>query len=240
MQFGNFEQSQVVERAGEGLRAFFSQVYNYMAGGLAVSGVVAYFSVKEPFINWFYTITPQGISFSLLGWIAILSPLLFIFMISSAVNKMNPARAGGLFIAFSAAMGVSLSNVFLVYTHGAIFQAFLVTAGAFGALSFYGAVTKRDLSGWGSFLMMGLFGVIIALLVNFFMKSPAINYALSIISVFIFVGLTAYDTQKLKMMYGMAPSADARKAMAISGALALYLDFINLFRLVLYFMGDRK
>ncbi len=240
MQFGNFEQTRVIERAGEGIRAFFSQVYNYMAGGLAISGVVAYFSVKEPFINWFYTITPQGITFSLLGWIAILSPLVFIFMISSAVSNMNPSRAAGLFVAFSAAMGVSLSNIFLVYAHGAIFQAFLVTAGTFGALSFYGAVTKRDLSGIGSFLFMGLFGVILAMIVNYFMKSPAINYALSIISVFIFVGLTAYDTQKLKAMYAVSSTADARKAMAISGALALYLDFINLFRLVLYFMGDRK
>ncbi len=240
MQFGNFEQSRVIERAGEGLRGFFSQVYNYMACGLALSGGVAYLAIQDPFIDLFYTITPTSATFSLLGWIAVLAPLVFIFMISSAVNNMKPARAAGLFIAFAATMGVSLSNIFLLYTNAAIFQAFLVTAGAFAGLSLYGAVTKRDLSGWGSFLIMGLIGVILALLVNIFFKSPMINYALSIISVFIFVGLTAYDTQKLKAMYQYASTEDARKAMAISGALALYLDFINLFRLVLYFMGDRK
>ena len=141
---------------------------------------------------------------------------------------------------FSALMGVSLSNIFLFYQDVAIFQAFLITAGTFAGLSLYGYTTQRSLAGWGSFLFMGLLGVILASVVNLFFHSGAVNFAVSVLSVLIFVGLTAYDTQKLKMIYDDSYSEDQKNALAISGALALYLDFINLFRLILYFMNDRR
>ena len=191
-------------------------------------------------IKVFYNITPTGISYSLLGWVAIISPLILIFMISSSLGRLNTARAQGLFWLFSALMGVSLSNIFMFYESVAIFQAFLITAGMFAAMSLYGYTTGRSLASWGSFLIMGLIGVILASLVNLFLKSGALNFGLSVISVFIFVGLTAYDTQKLKYMYDENDMNEMQQAKAISGALSLYLDFINLFRLVLYFMNDRR
>lgn len=229
-----------VERTSEGMRAYFSKIYNYMAGGLALSGIIAYFVTKEPLVNLFYTINQNTITYSVLGWIAIVSPLVLVFMISSAINKLNASKASMLFWLFSALMGVSLSNIFLLYTNGAIFQAFLVTAGSFLALSLYGYTTNRSLSGLGSFLFMGLVGLIIAMVVNMFLKSGMFNFVLSVVGVLIFAGLTAYDTQKLKNVYNSTDDQNVHNVAAISGALALYLDFINLFRLVLYFMNDRR
>ena len=233
-------QFHAIERMSTGLRSYFSKIYNYMAGGLALSGLMAYLTAHTSLIKVFYNITPTGISYSLLGWIAIISPLVLIFMISSSLNRLNTARAQGFFWLFSALMGVSLSNVFMFYESVAIFQAFLITAGMFAAMSLYGYTTGRSLASWGSFLIMGLIGVILASLVNLFLKSGALNFGLSVISVFIFVGLTAYDTQKLKYMYNESDMNEMQQAKAISGALSLYLDFINLFRLVLYFMNDRR
>lgn len=229
-----------IEKMSDGLQAYFSKVYNYMAGGLAVSGLVAWLTARDPFIGLFYNITPQGASYSLLGWIAILSPLILIFMISSSLNKLNVARAQGLFWLFSGLMGVSLSNIFLLFSGESIFQAFLITAGMFAGVSLYGYTTKKSLASWGTFLLMGLFGVILASLVNLFMQSSALNFGVSVISVFIFVGLTAYDTQTLKNIYSDSDSEEMQSAKAISGALSLYLDFINLFRLMLYFLNDRR
>ncbi len=229
-----------IEKMNDGLRAYFAKVYNYMAGGLALSGIVAYLAAKEPFINWFYQITPQGIGLSGLGWIAVLSPLVLIFMISSSVQKLNVGRAQGLFWLFSALMGVSLSNIFLMYTQTLIFQAFLVTAGSFAGVSLYGYTTKKSLASWGSFLMMGLIGVILASVANIFIGSGRFDFAISLVAVAIFVGLTAYDTQRLKVMYDDSHGDDVHQALAISGALSLYLNFINLFRLILYFMSDRR
>ena len=230
-----------IEKMSDGIRAYFGKVYNYMAGGLALSGLVAYVTVHSSLMNLFYRITPQGaVTYSLWGWLAIFSPLILIFMISSAIGHMRTARAQGLFWLFSALMGVSLSNIFLFYQDVAIFQAFLVTAGTFAGLSLYGYTTQKSLASWGSFLFMGLLGVILAGIVNIFLGSGAVNFALSVLSVIIFVGLTAYDTQKLKVMYDDSYSEDQKKALAISGALALYLDFINLFRLILYFMNNRR
>ena len=230
-----------IERMSDGLRAYFGKVYNYMAGGLALSGLVAYMTVHSSLMNLFYRVMPDGsVTYSLWGWVAIFSPLILIFMISSAIGHLRTAKAQGLFWLFSALMGVSLSNIFLFYQDVAIFQAFLITAGAFAGLSLYGYTTQRSLAGWGSFLFMGLLGVILAGIVNLFFHSSAVNFAVSVLSVIIFVGLTAYDTQKLKMMYDDSYSEDQKKALAISGALSLYLDFINLFRLILYFMNNRR
>lgn len=229
-----------IERMSEGLQSYFAKVYNYMAGGLAVSGVVAWLTAREPFIGLFYKMTPQGVNYSLLGWVAVFSPLILIFMISSSLNKLKVNRAQGLFWLFSGLMGVSLSNIFLFFSGESIFQAFLITAGMFAGMSLYGYTTKRSLASWGSFLFMGLIGIILASLVNLFVQSSAFNFGISVIAVFIFVGLTAYDTQTLKNMYSETDGEDVRNAKAISGALSLYLDFINLFRLMLYFLNDRK
>ena len=230
-----------IERMSDGIRTYFGRVYNYMAGGLALSGGMAYLVTHTSLMNLFYRVTPTGaITYSFLGWVAIVAPLILIFMISSSLSRLNTARAQGLFWLFSGLMGVSLSNIFLFYKNVAIFQAFLITASMFATLSLYGYTTKRSLASWGSFLFMGLFGVILASIVNIFVGSGPLNFGLSVLCVFIFVGLTAYDTQKLKMMYDSADSGDVQQAKAISGALSLYLDFINLFRLVLYFMNDRR
>lgn len=230
-----------VERASEGFRAYLTRVYNFMAGGLVVSGLSAYAAAREPLLSVLYTVGQGGmVSYSVLGWIAILSPLVLIFMIGSQLNKLNLSAAQGLFWLFSALMGVSLSNVFLLYSGESIVRTFLVSAGSFAALSLYGNSTKRDLSTWGRFLYQGLIGLILVIVVNLFLKSSGVNFLISVVGVFLFAGLTAYDTQKLKTMYAETDSADVRDAKAISGALALYLDFINLFMYLLSFLGNRK
>ena len=229
-----------VEKMSDGLRAYFAKIYNYMAGGLAVSGLVAYLVAHTNLIKIFYTISPNGVSYSLLGWVAILSPLILIFMISSSLARVNVARAQGLFWLFSALMGVSLSNIFLFFADTDIFQAFLATAGMFAGLSLYGYTTKRSLASWGSFLFMGLWGVILASVLNLFFQSGPLNFGLSILAVLIFVGLTVYDTQRLKRAYDVVRTDEEQQALAISGALSLYLDFINLFRLMLYFLNNRR
>ncbi len=240
LDFNQVNTISAIEKMSDGLRAYFAKVYNYMAGGLALSGIVAYLAAKEPFVRWFYQIGPQGVSYSGLGWIAVLSPLVLIFMISSSLRRLNVARAQTLFWIFSALMGISLSNIFFLFTGSAIFQAFLVTAGMFAAISLYGYTTQRSLASWGSFLFMGLIGVILASVVNMFIGSGQFDFIISIISVAIFVGLTAYDTQQLKAMYEESRDSEAQQALAISGALSLYLNFINLFRLMLYFLNDRR
>lgn len=230
----------VMTEQSVGMRAYFGKIYNYMAGGLALSGVTAYLGTKEPLFSLFYKASEQGLGLTLLGWIAILSPLALIFMISSATSSLQASRAQGLFWLFSGLMGISFSNIFFTYTNTSIFQAFMVTAGSFLGLSIYGYTTKKSLASWGSFLFMGLIGVILTMIVNIFLKSSALGFATSIIAVFIFVGLTIYDTNRLKHMYSDSDSVAATDSKAISGALSLYLDFINLFRLILMFLGDRK
>ena len=236
----NYEMLGLSNAQSVGMRTYFGRIYNYMAGGLAVSAGAAYLATREPFFSMFYSVQNGSVDLSVLGWIAVLVPLVMIFMINSAVANMNAARASVLFWIFSALMGVSLSNVLLMYTGASIVQAFLATAAGFLGVSLYGYTTQKSLASWGSFLMMGLIGVIAAAVVNLFIQSSVRSFGLSVISVFIFVGLTIYDTNRLKHMYSEYMTEDAQKALAINGALALYLDFINLFRLVLYFMGDRK
>lgn len=227
--------AQVVD---EGLRNYMLKIYNYMAGGLAVTGIISYLIANNLSILRLF-ITPTG--YSAFGWLALLAPLIMVFAFGWVVNKGTLAQVQAMFWGFSALMSVSLAPVFLIYTGASITRVFLITAATFGALSLYGYTTKKDLSGWGSFLMIGLIGLIIATVVNFFMQSPGLYYALSYIGILIFAGLTAYDTQNLKNMYyhsGMG--GDIADRIAISGALSLYLDFINMFLYLLRLMGDRR
>ncbi len=236
----------------QGLRTFMLGVYNNMIMGLAVSALVA-LGVNKLAVT---TDSAQAVarmngqlltSFgktlygSPLMWVVALAPLAFIFLFSFRMDKMSAATARMTFLAFAAVMGASLSTVLLRYTGASVTQTFFVTAAAFGALSLYGYTTQRSLSGMGSFLMMGVIGLVIASLVNIFLQSSALQFAISSIGVLIFAGLTAYDTQKLKEMYlyGNYDSETAAKV-SVYGALTLYLDFINMFQFLLAFMGNRN
>lgn len=221
----------------EGLRAYMLRVYNLMALGMAITGVAAYgtyaLAVSNPaFANLLFA--------SPLRWVIMLAPLGMVFFLSFRINSMSVSTAQATFWAYAALMGVSLSSIFIVFTGESIVQTFLVTAASFGALSLYGYTTKRSLSGFGSFLIMGLFGLIIASIVNIFLQSSAMGFAISAIGVLIFAGLTAYDTQKIKEMYFDGDDALVAGRKAIMGALTLYLDFINLFMFLLQFLGNRN
>jgi len=227
-------------RAGvdEGLRAFMLGIYNNMAMGLAITGLVAYgafrWAVSDPAVA-------QTLYASPLRWVIIFAPLLFVFGLSAAVQRMQPATARLVFLAFAAVMGLSMSSIFIVFTGQSIARTFFITAASFGALSLYGYTTKRDMSGMGSFLFMGLIGLIIAMIVNIFLQSSAMQFAISAIGVLIFAGLTAYDTQRLKNTYDFVAHDNVAAGRAsIIGALQLYLDFINLFMFLLQFMGNRN
>ncbi len=222
----------------EGLRAFMLGIYNNMALGLAITGIVAYGSFLWAMSN---PAVAQTLYVSPLRWVIILAPLAFVFGLSAAVNRMQPGTARLVFFAFAAVMGLSLSSIFIVFTGESIARTFFITAASFGALSLYGYTTKRDLSGWGSFLFMGLIGLILAMIVNLFLGSSAVQFAISVIGVLIFAGLTAYDTQRLKNTYAFVANDQLAAGRAsIIGALQLYLDFINLFMFLLQFMGNRN
>ncbi|WP_157014493.1 Bax inhibitor-1/YccA family protein [Mesorhizobium xinjiangense] len=236
----------------EGLRAYMIKVYNLMALGLAITGLAALGTVSlattsDPsaavatlgngnMLTQFGTV----IYGSPLRWLIMLAPLGFVFFLSFRVHKMSVSAAQTTFWAFAALMGISLSSIFLVYTTASIVQTFFITAASFGALSLWGYTTKRDLSGMGSFLFMGLIGLIIAMVVNIFLASPALQFAISGIGVLIFAGLTAYDTQQIKEMYFEGDGTAVAGRKAIMGALRLYLDFINLFMFLLQFLGNRE
>ena len=237
-----------------GLRAYMLRIYNYMSIGLAITGLAAlgvYMAAvtADPAgdavrVSKTFYLTPFGYAMfvSPLKWLFMLAPLAMVFVISAGINRLRPATAQMLFWVFSALMGVSLSSIFLVYTHTSIVRVFFITAATFGALSLYGYTTKRDMSGMGSFLIMGLFGIIIASLVNIFLASSALQFFISVIGVLVFAGLTAYDTQRLKndYIYGYASQGgDIAERAAITGALSLYLNFINLFTLLLQLLGQR-
>jgi FtsH-binding integral membrane protein len=227
-----------VETLDLGLRAFMLGIYNNMAIGLALTGGVAYGAYSVASSN---PAVAQALYGSPLKWVIMLAPLAFVFGLSATVNRMQPATARLVFFAFAAVMGLSMSSIFLVFTGQSIAQTFFVTAASFGALSLWGYTTKRDISGWGSFLFMGMIGIIIAMIVNIFLASPAIQFAISAIGVLVFAGLTAYDTQRLKNTYDIvAGDSVAAGRASIIGALQLYLDFINLFMFLLQFMGNRK
>ncbi len=223
-----------------GLRNYMLKVYNYMTVGLMITGFAGYLLTKTGLVNLLYTVENGTASINLLGILVMLAPLGLVFAISSAASKMNPQKARIMFFLFSALLGVSLMNIFLMYTLGSILKIFLITASSFGALSIYGYTTKKDLTAMGSFLIMGVFGLIIASVVNIFMQSTMLSFALSALSVLIFAGLTAYDTQKIRSMYNSYDSAAASESKAIYGALALYLDFINMFMALMNLFGERR
>ena len=216
-----------------GLRRYMLQVYNYMASGLALTGIVAYVVANTPALfNAIYG-TP-------LMWVVFLAPLGFIFFLSAKMRTMSFATAQTVFWLFAGVMGLSLASIFVVYTQTSIARVFFITAGMFGAMSLYGYTTKKDLSGWGSLLFMGLFGIIIAMVVNIFLQSSALQFAISVIGVIVFTGLTAYDTQKIKEIYLVSDSEAVQGKKAIMGAVRLYLDFINLFIMLLHLLGSRR
>jgi uncharacterized protein len=230
----------------QGLRAFMLGVYNHMVLGLGITGLVAlgtYMLATTTGVNGRVALTPfgQAIYVSPLKWLVILAPLAFVFFMSFRMEQMSAATARTVFLLFSAVMGLSLSSIFVVFTGQSITQVFFITAAAFGALSLWGYTTKRSLSGMGSFLIMGLFGLIIASLVNLFLASSALAFAVSVIGVLVFAGLTAWDTQRLKEMYiyGNMDGETASKA-SIFGALSLYLNFINMFQMLLSLFGNRN
>ncbi|MEJ8574790.1 Bax inhibitor-1/YccA family protein [Microbaculum marinum] len=224
----------------EGLRAYMLQVYNYMAIGLAVTGVVALGAFTMAFSGGQLTAFGNAIYVSPLKWVIIFAPLAMVFLLSARLNSMSLGGAQLAFWGFAALMGLSLSSIFLVYTGTSIARVFFITAASFGALSLYGYTTKKDLSGWGSFLFMGLIGVIIASVVNIFLASSALQFAISVIGVLVFAGLTAYDTQQIKEMYSANDDGTMSGRKAIMGALRLYLDFINLFVMLLSLFGNRQ
>ena len=230
----------------EGLRAYMLKVYNYMASGIFLTGIISLFLFKLSVV-----ITPDGsiagltaignaLYNSALMWIVMLAPLGIVFYMSFGIRKMSATKAQTTFWIFAALMGASLASIFLVYTGASITRVFFITAGTFGAMSIYGYTTKRDLTKFGSFLMMGLIGIIIASVVNIFMKSNMMYFVISVLGVLIFVGLTAYDTQKIKNMYLASDSGELMGKKAVMGALTLYLDFINLFIMLLRLFGQRR
>jgi FtsH-binding integral membrane protein len=224
----------------EGLRAYMIRVYNLMALGLAITGVAAWGAFNFGVVDGQLTAFGQLIYASAFRWVIILAPLAMVFFLSFRIHKMSVPAAQTTFWVYSALVGLSLSTVFLVYTGESIVRTFFVTATAFGALSLYGYTTKRDLTAMGSFLFMGLIGLILAMVVNFFLGSSALQFAISVIGVLIFAGLTAYDTQQIKEMYYEGDSSEAAGRKAIMGALRLYLDFINMFMFLLHFLGNRE
>lgn len=234
-----YSQSQT-RTVDEGLRSYMLKVYNFMAGGLCLTGVAAWLVANTSLLGVFFNITPQGASLSGLGWLALIAPLIMVFAFSWVVSSGTAKQVQMLFWGYSLLMGVSLTPAFLLYTQSSLVRVFLITAGSFGALSLYGYTTKKDLSGLGSFLIMGLFGLIIASIVNIFVKSSGFDWALSFIGVGIFAGLTAFDSQRIRSIYSSADSDETLTKKALMGALSLYLDFINLFLYLLRFMGDRK
>ena len=230
----------------EGLRAYMLKVYNYMTTGLLFTGLVAYFfgkaSIVSNEVGQIIDVTPLGSMLfnSPLKWLVMLAPLGFVFYLSARLHKMSLSNAQITFWIFSAIMGLSLASIFIVYTQASIARVFFISSGTFAAMSLYGYTTKKDLTKLGGFLFMGLIGIIIASLVNLFFQSSALHFAISVIGVLVFVGLTAYDTQRIKEMYYAGDSESVGGKKALMGALRLYLDFINLFIMLLRLFGQRR
>ena len=230
----------------EGLRAYMLKVYNFMASGIFLTGIIALISFKLSVVTdssgsiTGFTSLGNALFFSGLKWLVMLAPLGIVFYMSFGIKKMSAAKAQTVFWVFAALMGLSLSWILLVYTGASVARVFFITSATFGAMSIYGYTTKRDLTKLGSFLMMGLIGIIIASVVNIFMQSTMMYFVISILGVLIFVGLTAYDTQKIKNMYLVRDSGEIMGKKAVMGALTLYLDFINLFIMLLRLFGQRR
>jgi FtsH-binding integral membrane protein len=217
-----------------GLRSYMLKVYNYMASGVLLTGVVALLFANSSIGQ---SIMLGG---GLLRWVIVFAPLVFVLIMSFGVNRMQTTTLQAMFWGFAAVMGLSLSTVFLVYTGTSIAQTFFAVSAAFLGLSLWGYTTKKDLSAFGTFLIMGVVGLFVAMLINLFLQSPAMDLAISAIGVLLFAGLTAYDTQKIKSMYAYVAGTDMMMKTVVMGALNLYLDFINMFLFLLRFMGDRR
>jgi len=217
----------------EGLRKYMLGVYNYMTIAMGITGLVAYMTSQSATLM-------QAIYGTPLQWVVMLAPLGFVLFLSFRINKMSASAAQISFWLFSGAMGLSLAYIFVAYTGMSITRIFFITAGAFAGLSLFGYTTKKNLTGMGSFLMMGLIGIIIAMVVNFFLASPALYFVISVLGVLIFAGLTAYDTQQIKNMYYAADSGEVATKKSIMGALRLYLDFLNMFLFLLQLFGNRN
>ncbi|QNO29190.1 Bax inhibitor-1/YccA family protein [Sphingopyxis sp. OPL5] len=215
-----------------GLRSYMLSVYNYMASGVLLTGIVALLAFQSGFTASMVT--------SPLWFVVALAPLAFVLVLSFGINKLSTAAMQGLFWVFAVVMGLSMSTIFLRFGMGSIAQTFFATAAAFAGLSLYGYTTKKDLSGFGTFLIMGVIGIIVAMLLNaFIFQSPALMLAISIVGVLVFAGLTAYDTQKIKSMYFYVRGTDMMGKTVIMGALNLYLDFVNMFTFLLNLLGSR-
>ena len=216
-----------------GLRRHMLSIYNYMASGVLLTGIVALLFARSGLAA---SIMMGG---GILSWIIILSPLAIVFAMSFGANRFSTATLQLMFWGFATLMGLSMSTIFLVYTGQSIATTFFATAGAFAGLSLFGYTTKKDLSGFGSFLIMGVVGILIAMVVNMFLQSSVLQMVVSVLGVLIFAGLTAYDTQRLKMQYYQLAGTDFAGKAIVLGALSLYLDFINMFQFLLSFMGSR-
>jgi uncharacterized protein len=219
-----------------GLRSYMLSVYNYMASGVLLTGVVAMLFARGGVDSLAASIFLHG---GILKYVVMFSPLAFVMAMSFGLNRMSTVALQACFWGFAAIMGVSMSMIFLVYTGASIASTFFATSAAFLGLSLFGYTTKKDLSGFGSFLIMGVIGIFVASIINIFLKSSALNFAISGIGVLVFAGLMAYDTQKIKSMYAHVAGTDMMGKTAIMGALNLYLDFVNMFQFLLSFMGSR-
>ncbi len=249
-QYGAYPQASAATNAAvmdAGLRAYMLRVYNWMSSGLLLTGIIAYAIANTSALGLFYHAvrTPYGTAMqpTALAMVAMFAPLGFVLVLSLGVNKLSTTAAQALFWAFCATMGASLTNIFIVYTSESIVRVFFITAATFGTMSLWGYTTKSDLSRMGSFLMMGLFGIVIAGLVNIFMQSSALQFAISLIGVVVFTGLTAYDTQRIKadyVQYAYAAGMDGANKRSVYDALSLYLNFINLFMMLLQLLGNRN
>jgi uncharacterized protein len=230
----------------EGLRAYMLRVYNYMTLGLAITGAVALgtflMAVSVDPVTGARSLTQVGqlLYASPLKWVVIFAPLALVFFLSFRIDRLSVGAAQGLFWFYAALVGLSLSVIFLVFTGQSITRVFFITAASFGALSLFGYTTKRDLSGFGTFLFMGLIGIIIASLVNIWLASSMLQWIVSVAGVLVFSGLTAYDTQQIKEMYYVGDDGSVAGRKAVMGALRLYLDFINLFTMLLQLFGQRQ
>ena len=217
-----------------GLRSYMLSVYNYMASGVLLTGVVALLFARSE--------AAPAILFGpgILKYLIMFSPLAFVMVLSFGINRLSTGAAQAIFWAFAAVMGLSMASIFFVYTGTSIAQTFFATAAAFAGLSLYGYTTKKDLSGFGTFLVMGVVGLLVASVLNIFLKSDALTLVISFVGVLLFAGLTAYDTQRIKSLYFHVAGTDMMGKTVVMGALSLYLDFINMFTFLLQFMGDRR
>ena len=228
-----------------GLRSYMLRVYNYMIIGLGLTGVTAWIVANvAPVRALFYTVhqTAYGLTYglSMLGWVALIAPIGLVMLLSFRINRMSLGAAQLAFWGYASLVGISLAPILLLYTGASVAEVFFITAATFGAMSLYGYTTGRNLTGLGSFLFMGLIGIMLAMVVNIFLHSAAMQFVISVIGVLIFTGLTAYDTQAIKETYSANSDGSLQKRAAIMGALRLYLDFINLFIMLMQLMGQRR